>query len=196
MALPLLEHPHHGPVLVVSARASVNAHTHRRMSHAGDLVLLGGALEPGEPAVRAALRELREETQTVEVFSDEDFHVAASLGHWITESGYSVEGFLVLAPSSFALAVQPDPREVQQLIYLRLDDVYAAPPHVAPHPVHVRDRSGVTGPAVDGRWLFESPTLHVIDTSGIPRMLWGAAGYMVTRLRKMFPTTDRLLAPR
>ena len=194
VALPLVHHPEHGPTVVVTTRAAVNGHTRARMSHAGDTVLLGGALEPGESPARAALRELLEESGTLGLLEERDFAVRAALGRWVTESGFVVDGFLVQAPPCFASATRPDPREVQELVYVRIDDLYAARPHLAHHRVHVADRAGVTGPPATGDWWFESPTLLVGDVRGAPRVLWGVAGHMVHRLRELFPTPDLLLA--
>jgi 8-oxo-dGTP pyrophosphatase MutT (NUDIX family) len=194
VALPLVHDPEHGPTILVATRAAVNGHTRTRMSHAGDTVLLGGALEPAESPAHAALRELLEESGTLGLLEERDFAVRASLGRWVTESGFVVDGFLVRTPPRFASVARPDPREVHELVSIRIDDVYAARPHLAHHRVHVADRAGVTGPPATGDWWFESPTLLVRDVRGTPRALWGAAGHMVHRLRELFPTPDVLLA--
>lgn len=192
VAVPLVSHPDHGPTLVVSTRSTLNGRTGGRMSHAGDTVLLGGALEPGESPAVAAVRELREESGTAEVLDHRDFDVRGRLGRWITESGYAVEGFVVRAPAALALASSPDRREVSELFHIKLDEVWAASPGLDYHRVHVPDRSGVHGPAATGDWCFESPTLRVSDVHGSPRILWGAAGFMVTRLVELFPSPDAI----
>ncbi|WP_020580286.1 NUDIX domain-containing protein [Actinopolymorpha alba] len=58
VALPVVTHPVHGPCIVVTERSLINGHTGEPMSHAGEVVLFGGAVDPGETTSEAALREL------------------------------------------------------------------------------------------------------------------------------------------
>ena len=97
------------------------------------------------------------------------------------------------APALLADAV-PDAREVHELVSVRVEDVYAARARPEYHRVAIADRAGVVGPAArGGDWWFESPTLHLNDVRGIPRTLWGVAGYMTVRLRSRFPSPADLL---
>ena len=193
VAVPVLPHPAGGATLLVSVRARINGHTGRPMSHAGQTVLLGGALNPGESPEEAALRELREESGTTDRLTEADFSIVASLGRCVTESGYVVHGFLVAAPATLATA-RPDAREVEALVHLPLNAVYAAPVEHAYHAVHAVDRAGVAPPADEGEWLFESPTLRVRALDGRSRQLWGLAGHMIARVRQEFPYAERLAA--
>jgi 8-oxo-dGTP pyrophosphatase MutT (NUDIX family) len=193
VAVPVLRHPRGGMTILVSIRPRINGHTGRPMSHAGETVLLGGALEPGESPVEAALRELREESGTADRLTDADFSVVSSLGRWVTESGYVAHGFLVAAPAALATA-RPDPREVEALVHLPVSAVYAARVRLAYHAVPADDRAGVAAPAGGGDWLFESPTLRVSALDGGSHLLWGLAGHMIARMRQDFPGTEHLAA--
>lgn len=175
VALPVVEHPEHGECLVVTRRSAINGHTGMRMSHAGDVVLFGGSLEPGETFEQAAVRELCEESGTLHLLDDPRVRVLERLGTWTTESGFVVEGFLVEVPPEFVTTAAPEPREVAAMAYLRADDVRSAGSRPELHHVHSADHQ------LEGEAEFESPTIYVAepDTAEIWD-LWGAAGYMVS----------------
>lgn len=66
VAFPVFESPRWGVCTAATVRSSVNGHSGGRMSHAGDVVLFGGSDEAGESPGQAALRELGEESGTLD----------------------------------------------------------------------------------------------------------------------------------
>lgn len=180
VAVPLVRHPRLGESLVVTRRAVINGHTGARMSNAGEIVLFGGSVEPGESPREAALRELCEESGTMSLLDHPDLAVHASLGTWVTESGFRVEGFCVDLPAEFVQLAQPEPREVAELAYLPTPLIRAANVAIRAHVVDPRDHR-LDGGAAE----FESPTIRVRHPdTGAPWVLWGLAGYMVEQWRK------------
>lgn len=190
VAIPVLPHPDGGLTAVVSRRAHVNGRTGGPMSHAGEVVLLGGAMEARESPAEAALRE---ESGTAERLTDADLSVLSPLDTWVTESGYLVHGFVIAAPWELSTA-QPDPREVHELIRLPVHAAYAAQVRHAFHAVRAEDRAGVLPPADVGDWQFESPTIRVRMRGSGSCLLWGLAGHMFVQLQRHFPDVDRLAA--
>jgi len=191
VVVPLIAHPEFGPALVVSERSLVNGHNGRPMSNAGEVVLFGGSIEPGETPDEAALRELAEESGTGHLLADRDYRIVTELGRWTTESGFAVTGFLGRVPHAFAAEAVPEAREVARIAYLPLPAVYAAPVVDEYHLVRQTDRT-LTLP---GEVLFESPTLRVDAANHDGEwVLWGLAGFMVQRLRERFVDADALRA--
>lgn len=178
VAVPIVVHPAYGPCLVVTRRSTLNGHTGRRISYAGNVVLFGGSVHEGETPERAVLRELCEESGTLHLLEDGHLTLRGHLGTWMTESGLLVEGYAVDLPSTFVAAATPDVREVAEIAYLRVDDLRAAVTTLEYHPVDDRDHG--LGP--DHRVEFESPTIRALHpATGRPWELWGLAGFMVDR---------------
>lgn len=101
--------------------------------------------------------------------------VRDSLGAWVTEAGFHVDGFTVALPGEFVSLADPDPREVAELAYFPTAQVRAAPVRPAYHLVDPRDHRH--GPEAV---MFESPTIELRHPdTGDPWVLWGLAGYMV-----------------
>lgn len=94
-----------GPVLPLTLRHSALAR------HAGQVSLPGGAIDPGETAVSAALREAQEE---LGVITDQVQVVGALSPLWVDISNFVVHPVVGLAdhPPAFTL----DPREVEALV--------------------------------------------------------------------------------
>jgi hypothetical protein len=160
------------------------------MSHAGQVVLFGGAVEPDETAAEAALRELAEESNTHHLRASTAYRIRAGIGTWTTESGILVEGFLGQVPERFVHDAIPDSREVARIGYAPVRALYAAPVSSEFHLVEPSDRMEES----DGEMCFESPTSHVNGVNGAERwVLWGLAGFMVSQLRARFATADQLL---
>lgn len=159
----------------------VNGHTGGRISHAGNVVLFGGSIEPGETAAGAAVRELCEEAGTPHLLARGGLAAGPRLGTWVTERGIHVEGFMVDLPASFAAEAAADEREVAEVAYLRVADVLAAPVQPEFHRVHRSDHRL----DADEAW-FESPTIRVAHpVSGEIWTLWGLAGHMVGLWREI-----------
>ena len=97
VAVPVTADGDAGEVILVSRRSSINGHTGLPMDNAGEVVLLGGAAEPGEPAPLAAVRELGEEAGVPAAadLSDLRYDPYLELGRWCTEGGFRARGFLV-----------------------------------------------------------------------------------------------------
>ena len=178
VAVPTVVHPELGECLVVTRRAVINGHTGERMSHAGDVVLFGGSVEPDEEPSDAALRELCEEAGTLDLLGNPDLVVRQYLGSWTTESGFFVEGYLVVVPEQFVDLARPDTREVNEIAYLPLDDVRTSPRTLEYHGVDALDHALDEHPQVE----FQSPTIRVTHpTTGDTWTLWGLAGFMVSQ---------------
>jgi len=80
-------------------------------SHAGQLAIPGGRLEPGETPVDAALRELDEEVGLTLSGSD----VLGVLDDYITRSGYAITPVVVWAGVDAVMT--PDPNEVAEIYH-------------------------------------------------------------------------------
>lgn len=149
------------------------------MTNAGDIVLFGGSIESGESPAQAALRELCEESGAMSLLDHPELAIRTTLGTWVTEAGFHVEGFTVGLPGDFVHLAVPDPREVAELAYLPTPLVRAADVELAYHAVDRRDH--MLGETVA---QFESPTLRLRQPdNGNSWVLWGLAGYMVYRWR-------------
>lgn len=182
VVLPVINLPSWGQCTVVTLRATINGHTGARMSHAGDVVLFGGSLETGESPADAALRELCEESNTLDHLADPDYQIRDHLGQWITESGFTVDGYLATLPPTFYNEAQPDPREVDRLAYLNLDTLVQHPPQLEYHTVEQHDIQFETLNPV----MFESPTITLFEAStDKPWTLWGLAGFMASRAHQV-----------
>lgn len=91
-------------------------------SHAGQVALPGGRLEPGEDAVAAALRETREEVG-LEVPREA---VLGELSDHPSPAGYVARP--VVAHVAWPQELSPDPGEVAETFLVPLDELRATPP--------------------------------------------------------------------
>ena len=182
-----------GEVILVSRRSSINGHTGLPMDNAGEVVLLGGAAEPGEPAPLAAVRELGEEAGVPAAadLSDLRYDPYLELGRWCTEGGFRARGFLVRVPADIWSELRFDERELAAIGRVALDAVFAAALRMQSHLVVGLGRA--RQPLFVG-W-FESPTLELPDADGGPAWeLSGLAGQMIANLRARYRTPDDLRA--
>jgi len=143
-----------------SGRLLLTERAHHMRSHPGQVSFPGGAIDPGESPVEAALREAEEETgldQTgVEVFGElpelwlppSNFSVTPVLGWWRTPTPTRVV----------------DPDEVHAIHLVPLDELLRPD-----HRIQVRHPSGWVGPA-----FLIGPDRDVI--------LWGFTAGVITRL--------------
>lgn len=104
-----------GPGLLLTRRAA------RMRAHAGQWALPGGRVDPGESAVRAALRELHEELDLQVDQSD----VLGLLDDYATRSGYVITPVVVWAGPS--TGVVPNPDEVASVHVVPLTEVDVDP---------------------------------------------------------------------
>src|SRR5580692_4379677 len=86
-------------------------------AHAGQWALPGGRCDPGESAERAALRELEEELGLTLPPAD----ILGVLDDYPTRSGYAITP--VVAWLDDAGALKPNPHEVAEVHYIRLDSL-------------------------------------------------------------------------
>ena len=101
--------------------------THRpeaMRAHAGQVAFPGGKLDPGEDAVRAALREADEEL----ALSPRYVSVIGASDRFVTGSGYDVTPVLGLVPPDLPLV--PNPAEVSQWFEAPLDYLLDPANHV------------------------------------------------------------------
>ena len=104
-----------GPAFLLTRRAP------RMRAHAGQFALPGGRLDPGEDAVDAALRELREEVGAV---ADRSACLGI-LDDYPTRSGYVITPVVVRLSAGQRLT--PNPAEVADLYRIPLADLGVTP---------------------------------------------------------------------
>lgn len=102
-----------GPGLLLTRRAA------GMRAHAGQWALPGGRVDPGETAVRAALRELHEELG-LHVHEND---VLGELDDYATRSGYVITPVVVWAGRSDGVAPNPDEVASVHVVPLREIDV-------------------------------------------------------------------------
>ena len=111
VALTLVADTERRPCFVLTRRAA------KLNRHAGQWALPGGRLDPGEGAVEAALRELREEVG----LALEADAVLGLLDDYPTRSGYVITPVVVWGGADAVL--ERDPREVAAIHRIRLADL-------------------------------------------------------------------------
>jgi 8-oxo-dGTP pyrophosphatase MutT (NUDIX family) len=196
VAVPLVQLPGIGLAFAVTRRSSVNGYTGGPMTNAGEVVLFGGATEPGEPAAVTAVRELLEEAGLKSPDGpdgglDPRFDPFEEISAWTTEAGFEVRGFLVNAPAELPELLDPDLREVADVGFVSVAALYAAEPRTVYHPLCGIDRD--RRPLFVGE--FASPTCDVPDVDGRRRWeLWGLAGHMLQVVRDRYPSAASLAA--
>src|SRR6202034_4656391 len=104
-----------GPAILLTRRAP------KMRAHAGQSALRGGRLDPGEDAVDAALRELREEVGASADRSD----CLGILDDYPTRSGYVITPVVVWLSDGRQLRANPD--EVAELYQIPLASLDEAP---------------------------------------------------------------------
>lgn len=143
------------PTLLFTKR---NANMRR---HAGQVAFPGGRLDPGEDAVRAALREAEEETALPPVHVE----VVAPIDDYATGTGFRVTPVVGIIPPDLALT--PHEAEVESLFEVPLDYVLDASKH---------ERR-------TGEWKGRERTFYVIPWRDGD--IWGATAGMVVNLARI-----------
>jgi len=134
-----------GPAFLLTRRAP------RMRAHAGQFALPGGRLDPGEDAVDAALRELREEVGAV---ADRSACLGI-LDDYPTRSGYVITPVVIqLGPGQ---RLVPNPAEVSRLYRIPLADLNVTPRFLA---IPESDRPVIQLPLVDH--FVHAPTAAVV----------------------------------
>lgn len=126
-------------------------------NHAGEMSFPGGRLDPTDPSLEfAALREAHEEV----ALSPQDVHVYGALARVPTLTGFEIHAFA--GEYDAALALHPNPGEIDRLHDICLDTLIAPGVHRLEHrPLHGR--------------VFP---LHFYDCVGDPP-IWGATAYIL-----------------
>ena len=134
-------------------------------SHAGQVAFPGGRIEPGETALRAALREANEEVGV----DPESVHVLGQGDTYVTGSGFAISPFVGVLPGDFVPA--PHAREVADVFETPLSFLMDE----ANHQRHEREYRGVLR------------AYYAMPHNG--RYIWGATAGMIKSLY------DRLYGP-
>ena len=116
VALVVLDDPDRGPGVLLTRRTS------RLRDHPGQFALPGGSLDPGEDAVDAARRELREELG----LALGPRAVVGLLDDYPTRSGFVITPVVMVAPGAVA-ELEPSPDEVSELFHIPLADLDVEP---------------------------------------------------------------------
>jgi 8-oxo-dGTP pyrophosphatase MutT (NUDIX family) len=124
----------------------------RRLStlrrHAGQWALPGGRLDPGETAVTAALREVREEIN-LDLTPDA---VLGRLDDFVTRSGHLISSFVVWAPGEAVVVVNPD----------EVDAAFRVPLNELDHPQALRVRPLLHFAIPSLRTTVHAPTAAIL----------------------------------
>lgn len=115
VALAVLPHPETGaPAVLLTLRGG------RLRRHRGQYAIPGGRLDPGETAMTAALRELREEVG----MTLDPAQALGRLDDLPTLSGFRITPFVFWSDAPGRLI--PDPGEVEAIFHIPLDELAAA----------------------------------------------------------------------
>jgi len=150
--IAITERPEPGVILTVRRE-------HLR-THAGQIAFPGGRIDPGEDAVRAALREAHEEV----LVPPQQVDVVGMIEPYRTVTGYVVTPIIGVLPPD--LALEPHEHEVADLFEAPLDFVL--------DPANQQLRSA----------LFQGQTRHYYEIVWNDRRIWGATGAMIVHLSR------------
>jgi 8-oxo-dGTP pyrophosphatase MutT (NUDIX family) len=132
---------------------------HLRM-HAGQIALPGGRIDPGEDALKAAVREAHEEL----LMPPEAVEIAGTFEPYRTVTGYVVTPVIGVIPPD--LPLEPHEHEVA--------DWFEAPLAFLLDPTNQQRRSA----------LFEGLTRHYYEIDWNGRRIWGATAAMIVNLSR------------
>jgi len=150
--IAITERPEPGVILTVRRE-------HLR-THAGQIAFPGGRIDPGEDAVRAALREAHEEV----LVPPQQVDVVGMIEPYRTVTGYVVTPIIGVLPPD--LALEPHEHEVADLFEAPLDFVL--------DPANQQLRSA----------LFQGQTRHYYEIVWNDRRIWGATAAMIVNLSR------------
>ncbi|MFL6721542.1 MAG: CoA pyrophosphatase [Sphingomonas sp.] len=129
-------------------------------THAGQIAFPGGRVDPGEDALRAALREAHEEI----LLDPAAVEVIGAIEPYRTVTGYVVTPVLGMIPPG--LPLEPHEHEVA--------DWFEAPLSFLLDPANQHRRSA----------LFQGQTRHYYEILWNDRRIWGATAAMIVNLSR------------
>ena len=133
--------------------------------HSGQMAFPGGKPEPSDPHLSDTAR--RESYEEIGIGINEGLHIQTLTKVWIPVSGFEVSPFVFVHEQEPPLS--PDPREVQQILKVRLSDLLDEESSI---------RTDIEIPG--GTTLKDHPCFYLND-----KIVWGATALMLNELRMM-----------
>ena len=133
--------------------------------HSGQMAFPGGKPDPTDPNLEHTAR--RESLEEIGITIDQGQHIGTLSNVWIPVSGFEVSPYVFLHDK--APLLQPDPREVQEIISVSVSDLIAD--------------SSLTSKDIEipGGQILEAHPCFLLNQ----KIVWGATALMLNELRML-----------